>query len=356
MVSYDCRNAYRSAPEELDPLRDVQSAVDALAASLGLPVLVEDPRHQPLWWSAQGEADPTRIRTILQREISPAAAALVARLGLATAEGPVRTPADSAAEMLERWCVPLRAGRELVGYLWVLDAEGSVTDADLGKLEACADVAALTLARLQPRPEAAERHRAALLARLAAGPDPDAARELIATEDLDPTASVVVNAPLAAGGWVLGNGMSVHVDAPPTPAATSGPPVPLVQLSVAVHRAAVTLQALRAGARLAEPTWPALGAWHLVVEAPADLAPSDIHPGVTALAARPRSDLMVTARALLENGGDVSTTAGELHVHRTTLYYRLDRIEALTGLDTRMGAGRDDLLMALRLDAFRRVG
>jgi len=335
---------------------DVQTAVDDLAAALDQPVLVEDPRHQPLWWSAQGEADPTRIRTILQREVTPAAAALVARLGLASADRPVRTPADPMAEMLERWCVPLRAGRDLVGYLWVLDAEGSVTEADLPKLQACADVAAVTLARVRPSPEAVDRHRAALLARLAAEPDAAAARELIATEDLDPAATVGVNAPLAAGGWVLGNGMSVHLDPQVGASVTSGPALPLVQLSVAIRRAAATLRALRAGARIAKPSWQALGAWHLVAAAPADLAPSDIHPGVNILAAQRRSELMLTARALLENGGDVTLTAGQLHIHRTTLYYRLDRIEQLTGVDMKAGAGRDDLLMALRLAAFREAG
>ncbi len=32
---------------------DVQAVVDALAAELGCPVLIEDAQHQPLWWSAQ---------------------------------------------------------------------------------------------------------------------------------------------------------------------------------------------------------------------------------------------------------------------------------------------------------------
>jgi hypothetical protein len=334
---------------------DVQSAVDALAAELGQPVLVEDPRHQPLWWSAQGEADPTRIRTILQRDITPAASALVARLGLANADRPVRTPADPAAEMLERWCVPLRAGRDLLGYLWVLDADGKVGERELPRLQTCADVAAVTLARTRPSPEAFDRHRGSLLARLASEPDADAAHELIALEDLEPGATVAVNAPLANGGWALRNGMSVHVDPAPDVRATSGPALPLVQLSVAVRRAALTLQALRAGARLPGATWSLLGSWHLIVAAPEHLEAADIHPGVQMLAAQPRSDLMITARALLENGGDVAATAAELHVHRTTLYYRLERIEALTGVNLKAGAGRDALLTALRLDAFRRA-
>jgi hypothetical protein len=341
-----------SLPEELC-VTDVQTAVDALAAELAQPVLVEDPRHLPLWWSAQGHADPTRIRSILQREVTPAASALVARLGLPAAEGPIRTPADLEAEMLERWCVPLRAGRNLLGYLWVLDAEGLVTEADLPRLQECAEIATAALTRSRPSEETVARHRAALLARLAAEPDADAARELVALDDLTPDVTVTVHAPAASGGWMLRGGMSAHVEGERGRAATSGPPVRLVQLSTAVRRATAVRQSLRAGARLAAPTWDALGSWHLIVAAPTDLTVSDVHAGAEVLADGSHGDLLVTARVLLENGGDVASTAAELHIHRTTLYYRIERIEARTGVNLKAGAGRDHLLMALRLAAFR---
>ena len=74
--------------EAVTGVRDVQSAVDELGASLAHPVLVEDARHRPIWWSAQGQVDGTRMRTILQHEVDPAAAAVVVRLGLARARGP----------------------------------------------------------------------------------------------------------------------------------------------------------------------------------------------------------------------------------------------------------------------------
>ena len=45
----------------------LQAVVDALAADLGCPVLIEDAEHQPLWWSAQGSVDEVRMRTILHR-------------------------------------------------------------------------------------------------------------------------------------------------------------------------------------------------------------------------------------------------------------------------------------------------
>ena len=334
-------------------MRDVQSAVDELGAVLAHPVLVEDARHRPIWWSAQGQVDGTRMRTILQHEVDPAARAVVARLGLARAPGPVRTPAVPEADMLPRWCVPLRSGRELLGYLWVLNGDEAVTEAQLPQIVACAELAAMYLAQTPMTTEGRGRRRAALLARLAAGRDHDAARELIALEELDPASTVAVNAPRATGGWPLRGEMSVHVNPPPGAAVTSGPPLPLAELHLAVRRASLTRQALRAGAVLPHPKWDALGSWHLIATAPPGLAVADIHPGAEVLARQARPDLMITARTVLDHGGDIARAAAQLHIHRTTLYYRIERIEALTGVNLKTSPQRDDLHMALRLAAFR---
>jgi hypothetical protein len=331
----------------------MQMQVEALAAALDCPVLIEDPRHRPLWWSSQGQIDAVRSRTILQREAPPEAAALVTTLGLADAVGPVRTPALPEVDMEERWCVPLRRGRQLLGYLWVIDSSGKVGANDLSPVLACAELATVTLARAQPSQQERESRRAQLLGRLAAGRDPASADELIDLERLTAGATVAVNAPLIAGGWTLPDGVSVHVDPPAGQMHTSGAPVPLVDLAVAVHRAACTLRALRAGARLARPCWDALGSWHLIVAAPPDLAPEQLHPGAEVLLAQKGPDLLVTARCVLDNGGDVTLSAEQLRIHRTTLYYRISRIETLTGVNLRLAAGRDDLHLALRLAAYR---
>ena len=163
---------------------DVQAAVDRLGETLGRAVLVEDPRHRPLWWSRQGTVDGTRMRTILEREVHPAAIAMVAQLGLARATGPIRVPAVPEAEMLARWCLPLRGVRDLLGYLWVLDPDYSVTEVD--PLVECASLAAAHLAQQRSAGAGRAHRRAALLALLAAGEDLPAARELIRLEGLRP--------------------------------------------------------------------------------------------------------------------------------------------------------------------------
>jgi hypothetical protein len=331
----------------------VQAAVDRLGASLGHPVLVEDPQHRPLWWSAQGTVDGTRMRTILQRDVDPAATAVVARLGLAKATGPVRVPASPEAEMLARWCIPLRSARDLLGYLWVLDPDEAVTANQLADAVTCAELASDVIASDRLAGGGRDKRRAVLLRELAVAEAPDAARELIHLEELDPGVRVEVNAPRRAGGWDLPDGMSVHTAQIGSSGATSGPPLPLVRLHVAVERARQVQRALRSGAMLANPTWDSLGAWHLIVTAPADLAVADIHSGADTLSALDRDDLLVTARSVLEAGGDVAQVAEELHLHRTTLYYRLERIEAITGVNLKAGPDRDSLLFALRLAAYR---
>ena len=334
-------------------MADIQQQIEALAGELGCAVLVEDPQHRPLWWSAQGEIDSVRMRSILQREPPPGAAALVTRLGLPSAPGPVRTPALPDVDMAERWCVPLRHGRDLVGYLWVLDAEGRVSESELGPVVACAKAASTVIARLQPSDEDRARRREQLLTRLLAGRDVDAANELIELEKLAPDSRVAVSAPAEPRGWRLPGGLSAHIDPEPGANHASGAAVPLAELFVAVERARTTARVVRAGARLPSLSWDSLGEWHLIAAAPPELTAARIHRGAQALAELKRPDLIETARCVLDNGGDVTASADELHIHRTTLYYRLERIEELTGVNLRLATGRDALQMALHLLAYR---
>jgi len=334
----------------------LQAVVDALAADLGCPVLIEDAEHQPLWWSAQGSVDEVRMRTILHRMVAPEAKAMVRRLQLTRATHPVRTPEIAEIGMRERWCVPIRSGGTHLGYLWVEDDHGQIGQDQLPRLQECADLAADVLARDRSTYEDLTRRRSALIDRLLHDVDEEAARELAALEHLAHDVTVVVRAPSLAGGWKLPGGMSVHVWRPRAAPAASGRSLPLVELREAVRRAACTRRALAAGARLERPSWDALGVWRLVVEAPESLTVSEIHPGAEVLASAPRPDLLATARVVLDLGGDVATAAEALRVHRTTLYYRLDRIQELTGVDLRAGAGRTDLQLALWLAAYRQAG
>jgi hypothetical protein len=203
--------------------------------------------------------------------------------------------------------------------------------------------------------EHVRQQRDALLDRLLRKRDELAARDLARLEHLPHDARVQVEASARAGGWPLPGAMSAHIVGRRTRAATSGAPLPLVDLGEAVRRAAATRRALAAGARLNATTWDGLAAWRLVVDAPESLSAAEVHPGAEVLAGQPRTDLMTTARVVLDLGGDIAAAAAALHLHRTTLYYRLDRIRELTGVDLRDGSGRTDLQLALWLAAYRRA-
>jgi hypothetical protein len=332
---------------------EAQAAVDALAEELGHSVLVEDHRLQPLWWSVQHEIDGARARSILQRMVDPAAMAVVNKLRISRATEPFRFPEVPEADMRARWCVPVRSDDELLGYIWILDSEGAVGEEEAPRMMSCAAIVAEAIKYRRAEADTHGREVDSLIERLLVGPDEDAAAALIKIERLSEDATVSVFAPAIDGGWRLPEDMSAHVVRAGEDPATSGAPLPLADLSVAVGRARITRRVIRAGAVLDEPTWEALGTWKLIAEAPDDLSVADIHPGAEKLSALPNLDLMTTARVVLERGGDLTAAASQLHIHRTTLYYRLDRIQAITGADLRVGADRLDLHLALRLAAYR---
>ena len=214
---------------------------------------------------------------------TPAAAALVARLGLATATGPVRTPAAARGGH----------GRALVR---AGPRRAATTSAISGcsTHEGTVDRARPARARRRGRPrrcgpwpverpaadDRASRRRAA-----PAGRARRVVRTLTLRPALDepraprPDARVVVRAPGGSGGWAVpGDAASTSSRLPrrgdQRAAGAAG--------GAATWRCGgrmVTRRALRAGARLAAPTWDALGAWRLVVEAPETISPGGRPPG-----------------------------------------------------------------------------
>jgi sugar diacid utilization regulator len=88
---------------------------------------------------------------------------------------------------------------------------------------------------------------------------------------------------------------------------------------------------------------------------PADLKNS-LHPGLLVLRNAGESGelLIQTLTTYLDLAGDVKATASALSVHRTTLYYRLGRIEELANVD--LNNGNDRLTLHLGLKIMQYVG
>ncbi|WP_030624421.1 helix-turn-helix domain-containing protein [Streptomyces sclerotialus] len=90
--------------------------------------------------------------------------------------------------------------------------------------------------------------------------------------------------------------------------------------------------------------WDAIGAYRLLTGLPVGTSDETIRP----LLSPAHAELARTAEAFLDCAGQASRTAQSLGIHRQTLYYRLGRVEKLTGLDLDEGADRLLLHMALK--------
>jgi hypothetical protein len=281
--------------------------------------------------------------------------------GIATATGAVRTPAEPALGIRTRLCLPVRHGSRLLGYVWLLD-EGHIDTTFTG---AAAQVAGLVagLAELLLEREAHDLGSALAAALTGAGPRRREAQQALATQ-LGASASVVV---VGAGG-VAGAGqarstISAEIEGEQVQVlAEQAVPNGRVGVSEAFTDVA-DLRKRYSQARFAYRVasampllgpvvrWSELGAYRLLREVPLDDA------GVIALtdALATVPELRETAEVFLDEAGAVQRAAAQLHIHRQTLYYRLSRIEELTGLD--LGSGSDRLLLhlAVRLARLRDV-
>ncbi|UXA17127.1 CdaR family transcriptional regulator [Mycobacterium sp. SMC-4] len=103
---------------------DLFALADSLAGALGGPVVIEDRLSQVLAYSrAQESADPARVATILARQAPPELRAVFEQHGvfshLAGSDEPMFVPGDDATGLRGRMVVAARAGRELLGSIWV---------------------------------------------------------------------------------------------------------------------------------------------------------------------------------------------------------------------------------------------
>ncbi|MFI0512751.1 PucR family transcriptional regulator [Streptomyces sp. WSLK1-5] len=138
--------------------------------------------------------------------------------------------------------------------------------------------------------------------------------------------------------------------APLTVAAGIAAPRPsLAELAAAWQEASAA-----ARAALAEPgfgpvaEWSRIGPYRLLTALPPEAAHD---PAVRPLLSPAHRELARTAEVYLDCAGQAGRTAAELGIHRQTLYYRLSRVEQLTGLD--LDDGEDRLLLHMALKAAR---
>ncbi|MGW2558133.1 PucR family transcriptional regulator [Streptomyces sp. NPDC001514] len=120
-------------------------------------------------------------------------------------------------------------------------------------------------------------------------------------------------------------------------------------LSTSWREAASAARAAIAQPRLGPVAdWASIGPYRLLTALPQAPSPD---PAIGPLLAQAHAELARTAEVFLDCAGQAGRAASTLGIHRQTLYYRLSRVEQLTGLD--LDEGEDRLLLHMALKAAR---
>lgn len=380
---------------------NLDSSVQAFADRLGQPAIIFDADLGVAAFSVhEGSVDRARLNMILTHRVSERARAMITQHRVHQAPGAVLLPV--VANIPSRVVAALRYRGRLTGYVsYVLGEDDDPDNRDAPEIVAARDeLGALLAAREAERRDGADRILQ-LLSRLLDGQQDQresAAEHLLregligsaprysvmvfrAAGELDganTTARLVVDrvlnesslasAPKPVGTVIDGEGVVVlpgeadaarlrHVLNDPLSASIrvggGGPRSTLHDVRDSRREARIAVRATtrdpdRYGAAA---MWSDLGVDRLLLQLPLErMTPDDLPAAVVALtriAGGP--DLAETLESYLDNGGDAQLTAQRLHIHRSTLYYRLDRIRAVVDADLADGIVRRELHTGLRV-------
>lgn len=361
----------------------LQRLVDDLAVRIGRPVLVEDHGQRVISYSEQtGPVDDIRRDSILRRHTSSEVRALFRAAGILESRGPLRIPALPGA--LARVCVPLRHRDRLLGFLWLIDDSPPMAAQDVTIAAKSAQVLALMLFRDSLAAGLSFRRELEAVSQVLLGDHPSAsagAALLIENGEFpgsEPVTAVVV-APVPALDRVelehgllaarsrlasrplhfvrADHGVLLCSGRPPSNvlAAVGFPAVAGVgRPRAALADAASSYREARHAAEVAAkvpgygPTasWTSLGVYRML----STVSPAELHPGVERLLTdQANRSLLETLETYLDLAGSVVATARTLRLHRTSLYYRLQRVEQLAGTDLKSGDERLALHLSLKL-------
>ncbi|MDF3144596.1 MULTISPECIES: helix-turn-helix domain-containing protein [unclassified Streptomyces] len=390
---------------------DIQDIVDEIATALGKGVSVDDLSGRLVTYSAQqGRADEARIRSLLTRAVPDDIRAWQDEHGVATATKPVEVPANPDLGMRARLCVPLMHHGVKTGTLWILQSDDTWSaPALLGQLARLTDridtLAALQYDKADPQLE--ERRNREATFQHACRADPTALDDLrswpvlyaldtvhvlvcLPTSAHDPARRsdaeatqlrVALHQTLAAHSHVLATSvqdthttvlvrssrdadtpLQLHHDLTTAVATTAGhadtpPPVfvgvsnplkTIERLPEAFQQAVIAAQAAAVDPELGSLAgWDDIGPYRFLARnlRRETLHQSELHDRL--YAADDSGDLLHTLEVYYDTAS-VNEVARRLHLHRTSLYYRLGRIKDAIGTDPLDGPTRLELHMAIK--------
>lgn len=381
---------------------DYQELVDEISGLLGAPATLENRDFELIAFGAydsegdldESALDPVRTRSILTRRSTAAVREWFEGFGITRASGPVRIPPTPEAGVYRgRVCLPVRHRGVVLGYVWLLDGEPGPTDAQLSAaMEVTSRIGALLVDEAQAGADLTRELRAALTAEpgwqqdMAVGelrtglgsraeglhtvvcvaPWPSADPSDAPSARAVPGATALCTVPWGPAAQSLAllvrlrsadvpqparaaAGRLLERAGPGAAAGVAGARSGLADLGTAWQEASASARAALAEPRLGPVAeWGAIGPFRLLTSLPPQAARD---PSVRKLLTAAHHELARTAEVFLDCAGQAGRTAAELGIHRQTLYYRLSRVEQLTGLD--LDDGEDRLLLHMALKAHR---
>lgn len=386
----------------------LQNIVERLAGVLGRSVAVDDAELQLLAHSAHfGDEDQGRVESLVGRSVSPERAEWARRVGVLRATTAFFTDAAPELGLRRRYVAPVRVDRELAAVIWIIDDE-TLTEADFAAVDrAVDDMRTVLVRRAMTFDDGLQQVEAQVLALLSDRSDDriDAAEEIAAGGLFRGCVAYQVlglvlgtgegDRPIGAPVRVIARAVAPHSSGVAV-ARTDQGVVVLVGYSVAPadDRIDALVDALRRGlesagiaatlgvgalvpelgdvllsheqaecaARVAGVTGAGGTRWDrsgldgmLAALLPAGL-PAHLVPPELGRAMQDQSeDNILAVRTFLANAGNVVQTGTDLHLHRTTVYYRLSRFAETTGLDLADGDTRLMLQLWFRMAPYVRI-
>jgi hypothetical protein len=360
-----------------------------------------------------GPLDAVRRASILSRHTTPEVIAWFRAAGVHRTRAPMRTPAAPDLGLLPRVCLPILHDDLLLGFMWFIDADSPMPDEDVRTAAAAAEDASRVLHRADLLGNlASEREEEAARSLLSdtAETRERAAKELLEDGVIsddgpvtalavrpvgdrpadEPARSALEHALVSTRRWYgardalhlvrrdhgtllicggaatsrsagavaahLTDGLRAATRRLPGVTRTVvglGRPYPRLAEAAGSYQEAV--RTARVAARLPAlgdvASWATLGVYRLLSMVDEErLDVRDVHPGLLRLLGTDGGQVLVdTLETYLDLAGNAHATAERLQLHRTTLYYRLQRVEALAGTNLKDGNERLCLHLALKL-------
>jgi hypothetical protein len=392
---------------------EIQRLVDSVAVELDSSTVLVDAEERMVAMSSQSPLiDDLRRHSILHRETSEWVIEWLRPFGIYEARKPICIPGDAQRGILARVCAPARYRDALLGFLWFIDVEGRVGRDGLAAVARAAE----RVGRLMYEEALASSVTTRVLAKLLS-PSHEL-REIAAAQIVEETmlparsaTAVIALRPVGVGiSDVLSRAVSdalaelgaqlagadilrlpkpdhgvlvvatdrARADAQLTEiardarttlvrrldrdgcvrvvAAIGDPQARLVDAVSSYRQAKLTARVAGVVPSFGDtPHWRDLGVFRALALLPSDdAADLALDPRLRRLFEGGDHESIITLETYLDLGCDAKATHERLHIHRATLYYRLQKVERLTGVN--LADGNDRLALHLGFKLSRLAG